>query len=120
MTGVQTCALPIFEIQIHKKNAAGRVSRLTTRWTDGKKIMELPVTGVQLREWLGPQRFRSASFALTEHKSGAGARWFFQGRGNGHGVGMCQWGAKVMGDKGYSMAAILKHYYPDAVLSKLW
>jgi peptidoglycan hydrolase-like amidase len=33
---------------------------------------------------------------------------------------MCQLGAKFMGEKGYTSAAILKHYYPDALLQKLW
>jgi SpoIID/LytB domain protein len=35
-------------------------------------------------------------------------------------VGMCQWGAKVMGEKGFKMAEILKFYYPDAILQKMW
>jgi len=33
------------------------------------------------------------------------------GRGNGHGVGMCQWGARALAQKGLSFESILNHYY---------
>jgi peptidoglycan hydrolase-like amidase len=33
---------------------------------------------------------------------------------------MCQYGAKNMGERGFRTAGILKHYYPGAVLRKLW
>lgn len=42
------------------------------------------------------------------------------GAGWGHGVGLCQIGAAVMGDKGYSYDEILKHYYPGAQIEKAW
>lgn len=94
----------------------GRVSRINIEWVFGKKTITLPLSGVKLREWLGPSVIKSASFSVSNRLG----HWHFQGRGNGHGVGMCQWGAKIMGERGYSMVAILKHYYPDAVLRKLW
>ena len=40
------------------------------------------------------------------------------GAGWGHGVGLCQIGAAVMGDKGYSYDAILKHYFKQITLEK--
>ena len=40
-------------------------------------------------------------------------RFEFSGRGWGHGVGMCQWGAKGMGDKGHSYREIIKYYFPQ-------
>ena len=42
------------------------------------------------------------------------------GAGWGHGAGLCQIGAAVMGAKGYSYDEILKHYYPEAELEKIW
>ena len=36
----------------------------------------------------------------------------FAGRGYGHGVGLCQWGAKAMAEQGYSARQILEFYYP--------
>jgi stage II sporulation protein D len=40
------------------------------------------------------------------------------GRGHGHGVGMCQYGAEAMAKKGAKMDAILTRYYPGATIVK--
>ena len=67
-------------------------------------------------------RFRSATgYALK------GSRYFlkvcnaqgdctFEGRGIGHGVGLCQHGARVMAERGASFSKILEHYYPKTKL----
>jgi SpoIID/LytB domain protein len=44
----------------------------------------------------------------------------FHGRGNGHGVGLSQWGAYGMATLGYDYEAILKHYYQGIQLTKLY
>jgi stage II sporulation protein D len=49
---------------------------------------------------------------------GSGSSVTFYGRGYGHGVGMSQWGAKAMADKGYSYIEILKHYFPGTEISQ--
>ena len=41
------------------------------------------------------------------------------GRGYGHGVGMCQWGAKGMAEQGYSARQILEYFYPGTTLGSL-
>ncbi len=41
-----------------------------------------------------------------------GETFSFTGKGWGHKVGLCQWGAKGMAEKGFSYKDILKHYYP--------
>ncbi|NCB17466.1 MAG: stage II sporulation protein D, partial [Synergistales bacterium] len=38
----------------------------------------------------------------------------------GHGVGMSQWGAKVMAEKGWKAEKILGHYYPGTTLKKIY
>jgi stage II sporulation protein D len=43
----------------------------------------------------------------------------FEGKGNGHGVGMCQYGANYMAKAGYSYVQILTHYYPNSTLINL-
>ena len=43
-----------------------------------------------------------------------------KGAGWGHGVGLCQIGAAVMANEGYSYKEILQHYYPNSVLSSLY
>lgn len=110
----------LLDVRITQLDQDGRVARLTTVWADGKTVLELPVGGARFRDWMGAGRFRSTWFQLISVGRGEGSRWHFRGRGNGHGVGLCQWGAKTMGEKGFKMANILKHYYPDAALRKLW
>ena len=46
----------------------------------------------------------------------AGDRIIFNGRGSGHGVGLCQIGAEVMGEEGKSYREILSFYYPGTRL----
>ncbi len=69
----------------------------------------------------GPYRFRLAlgagklkSTAFTVRKSGRA--FIFDGRGWGHGVGLCQWGAKGLAQAGTDWRGILAHYYPGADL----
>jgi stage II sporulation protein D len=103
-------------IRLGNTDASGRIASVWISFK-GRGSGELFFSGAKFREILGPAKFRSAAFQVA----GKGAdHYLFQGRGNGHGVGMCQWGAKVMGERGYKTAAILKFYYPDATLRKLW
>ena len=44
----------------------------------------------------------------------------FKGRGYGHGVGMCQWGARGMAGRGVDYRGILKRYYPGCQLRRLY
>jgi stage II sporulation protein D len=108
----------LMDVWIKNMNPSGRVSQLMMVWRFGKKIFEFPASGVQFRDWVGTTRLRSTSFRIISHSRPS--RWRFEGQGSGHGVGMCQWGAKTMGEKGFGMAEILKYYYPDAILRKLW
>lgn len=99
------------------QQSLGRNSQIKTEWEwKGQKYC-LKLPAAKFRDWLGNARIKSTAFNVDLQPNGS---WYFQGRGNGHGVGMCQWGAKTMGERGYKMASILKHYYPDAILRKLW
>ena len=49
----------------------------------------------------------------------SGSDFVFYGRGWGHGVGLCQWGAMAMADNGYTAEQILTHYYPGTDLRKI-
>lgn len=48
----------------------------------------------------------------------SGNDFVFYGRGWGHGVGMCQWGAMAMAEKGWTAEKILTHYYPGTVIKR--
>lgn len=89
---------------------------LEERWPSGRvawlKLPSAPTrwTGEDLRKALGYARLKSTRF--TWNASAAGV--FVDGVGFGHGVGMCQWGAKAMAEAGASYREILGHYYPGA------
>ena len=86
----------------------GSISRF---WiTDGKKSLD--VTGVELRERFPAATLRSPHFTLSLEKDEVRA----EGRGHGHGVGFCQWGARGQGLVGKTAHEIVRHYYPSAEL----
>ena len=62
-----------------------------------------------------PQKQRS-KYGYAIEKSGND--FVFYGRGWGHGVGMCQWGALAMAEQGYTAEKILAHYYPGTAVRK--
>ena len=78
-------------------------------------ITEKKISGQKFREWM---ELKSAFFTLNWNAQEQ--VWQCQGHGNGHGVGLCQYGAQAMATKGYTYGAILLHYYPGASLYKLW
>jgi stage II sporulation protein D len=43
----------------------------------------------------------------------------FTGSGSGHGVGLCQWGARLQAEKGRGYEQILRFYFPGSVLSEI-
>lgn len=65
------------------------------------------------RQNLGFQNIRSSIFDVKEENG----KYVFQGKGYGHGVGLCQWGSRALGMRGMNYAQILKHYYPLASLN---
>ena len=69
----------------------------------------------RLRSRLGYTKLKSTQF-LWRHD---GNQISFQGVGNGHGVGMCQWGARYLAQQGKTYREILAHYYPGSVLKVL-
>ena len=99
-------------------DASGRVDAMIVKFKqpDGSVVAKT-LTGIRLREILGAARLRSTAFQVVSLGNG---EWTLKGHGNGHGVGLCQWGAKGMGDQGYRAADILKHYYPDTILTRAW
>jgi stage II sporulation protein D len=73
------------------------------------------IRGNDFRRMLGYDTFKSTLFAVA--LDGDSAR--FAGRGYGHGVGLCQWGAKGMAEQGHQAKQILEQYYPGTTLGPL-
>jgi stage II sporulation protein D len=107
--------------------AVARIS-IDTRWDSGR-VRNLKIvhegeaarvgrlSATELRARIGAERMRSTAFDVYRDGNGD---FVFSGRGNGHGVGMCQWGAKEMGERGKAYSSILSHYYPDSSLRRVW
>jgi stage II sporulation protein D len=66
----------------------------------------------EFRETFGYDLIKSTRFSVVR----AGDDFNFSGRGYGHGVGMCQFGARFMAMAGAKYTQILKRYYPKAKL----
>ena len=65
---------------------------------------------------MGTDSFYSSKFEVQRSEDG----FVIQGRGRGHGVGMCQWGASGLGREGRNYAEILRYYYSGADLVKIY
>ena len=76
---------------------------------------------LEIRHWLSPTHLQSSAFQVSKKMGDGGIPSAFMliGKGWGHGVGMCQIGAAVMGEQGYNYRQILEHYFPGAELSSV-
>lgn len=90
---------------------AGRVKDVVLRYDGGVSV----VPAEALRAALGNAVLPSVFFELE--LSPTGGELVFSGRGMGHGVGLCQWGAEEMAQRKFGYQAILGHYYPGTRLS---
>lgn len=77
---------------------------------------------LEIRRTLSKSHLFSSAFVVDKGKLKDGIpQWFLlSGAGWGHGVGLCQIGAAVMGEKGYSYEEILLHYYKGADIRKFY
>ncbi len=101
-------------IEIVDRDESGRASsfRVSGRARRGGAAVR-SFDGPRLRMTLGPDRLKSL---LCEVEL-SGASVVFTGRGWGHGVGLCQWGARGMAESGFGYRQILEKYYPGAIVS---
>lgn len=99
-------------IKTESFTSSGRVRAFTI--SDGVQKFLIPANDFRLL--LNPEVIRSTFLDLSLQ----GNYVVFRGRGWGHGVGFCQWGAKGMADKGFKYTEILKFYYPGTELVKLY
>lgn len=87
---------------------------------DGRALGEIKLSGNQFRSVLGFGKIRSTLFKVYLVKKDGQLFVKFTGSGSGHGVGMCQWGGRGMAEAGYNYKKILKHYYPEADLKRVY
>lgn len=96
-----------------ERGTSGRLTRLRIVGTKRTMIVGKEL---EIRRWLSESHLYSSAFVVD--KTDAGFRLI--GAGWGHGVGLCQIGAAVMGAKGYKYDEILYHYFVDSQLSVLY
>ncbi len=107
--GVVTGLIPL------ERGESGRIKRLQINGTKKSMIIGKEL---EIRKALSKTHLYSSCF-IVENVSEGDKSWFvLQGAGWGHGVGLCQIGAAVMGSKGYSYREILDHYFRGSVLEK--
>ncbi len=99
-------------ISVLQKSESGRAEIFLLKTSSA----EVEVAGNRLRLALGPEAMRST--LLENMKVGKKNVWF-EGRGWGHGVGLCQWGARGRALAGQNYKKILLAYYPKAELRNL-
>ena len=77
---------------------------------------------LEIRRWLSPSHLYSSAFIIekTNEENGIPQKFIISGAGWGHGVGLCQIGAAVMGHKGHSYKEILMHYFKNAELKTIY
>lgn len=100
-------------VRVVARTRTGRVKTLELRGARRKKR----ITGGDLRRLVGYNRVWSTWLSRAERSGGA---FVFEGRGAGHGVGMCQWGARGMAEAGHSAEAIVQRYYPGVELRRMY
>lgn len=100
-----------------ERGSSGRITRLgivgTRRtFTIGKEL--------EIRRSLSETHLYSSAFVVDKEdiRMGIPYRFTLTGAGWGHGVGLCQIGAAVMGSKGYTYRQILNHYFPGAEIER--
>lgn len=121
-----------------KNNRDGRLSKIKIHHPSG----EIRLTGTQFRKLMGPSVVRSTMAQIEDISLVSNSRASdkaemailsiiygrmqkygsvtFKGTGFGHGVGLCQWGAKGLAVKGFDFEKILKYYYSGISIQKLY
>ena len=120
---------------IHKRSGIefGKIIDLipVERGTSGR-LVRLKIVGtlrtliigkeLEIRRTLSSSHLYSSAFVVDkeykEDEKEIPSRFILTGSGSGHGVGLCQIGAAVMGEQGYKYKEILSHYYPGSAIEQ--
>ena len=94
-----------------ERGPSGRIVRLQIVGTKATRIIGKEL---EIRRTLSESHLYSSAFDVEKR----GTSFVLHGSGWGHGVGLCQIGAAVMGAQGYGYQEILHHYYPEAALTE--
>lgn len=96
-------------VEIGEKGESGRAKTM--------KINGEDISAASFRIAIGANKLKSTLIDSVEIE---GDSVIFTGRGFGHGVGMSQWGAYAMAEQGHRAEDIIRHYFQDVSIVKLW
>jgi SpoIID/LytB domain protein len=96
-----------------ERGVSGRLIRLKIVGSKGEITIGKEL---EIRKALSESHLYSSAFIVEKQENA----FVLKGAGWGHGVGLCQIGAAIMGAKGYPYQEILTHYFPHAELKKIY
>ena len=109
----------IVSLEPLERGKSGRIWKLRIvgterQFTIGKEL--------EIRRALSESHLLSSAFDVKceDLVNGVPQKFILNGKGWGHGVGLCQIGAAVMGERGYGYDKILLHYYQNAEIKKIY
>lgn len=108
----------IKDVKVLKVGTSGRVISLLVSAGAGDTVL----TKAAVRNGLRDKPLLSAWFDMATERTASGGiqRIILSGKGYGHGVGLCQWGAVGMARAGKSYESILKHYYKGVEIERVY
>ena len=110
----------ILDLQAEERGKSGRISKLRIVGTEKTFVIGKEL---EIRRALSDTHLYSSAFVVDKcdiDEKGVPQRFDIIGAGWGHGVGLCQIGAAVMGEEGFDYDAILLHYYQGAEIKKVY
>ena len=110
----------ILDLQAEERGKSGRISKLRIVGTEKTFVIGKEL---EIRRALSDTHLYSSAFVVDRcdiDEKGVPQRFDIIGAGWGHGVGLCQIGAAVMGEEGFNYDAILLHYYQGAEIKKVY
>lgn len=108
----------IIALEPLERGTSGRIIRLRIIGTE--RVMTIGKE-LEIRRTLSRSHLYSSAFVVDageENEEGIPQQFTLTGAGWGHGVGLCQIGAAMMAEKGYSYEEILQHYFPETQIDK--
>jgi stage II sporulation protein D len=110
----------LLDLEVAERSALGRVSRLRILGTECSHAVEKDaIRWILSGGRIGTGGLNSTLFFIEKEGEGDELAFTFRGGGWGHGVGMCQEGARGRALSGQDYRAIISHYYPGTAIEKI-
>jgi stage II sporulation protein D len=105
---------PLTQLAAVRATASGRITQV--RFSTAGGVSGRTVPAIDFRLAVGANQLRSTWFEVADR----GTAFEFVGQGWGHGVGLCQYGARAMADARLDGMDILRYYYPNADIVRVY